>query len=986
MRWGQGNMARTVLVCALACLALAFAPTAAAQDSRKGPPPKEYNLHVAQQPLTQALESLYDQTGVYYGYSPNTDEEEQMLVGPLKGKFTIEEALTKLLQSTGLTYAWTNSKTMSIVRAPPPPPKAAPPQQVKVPRDSRAAVRWAAAKEEWDQDRILEEVLTERQRIKFLGETTGTILLLDREAIERSGVTSVWDLLKYIPQQPYLRPDGARSSAAQYAELRGLGADTTLVLINGQRAFASAASFAVNAFDLNTIPLSSVERVELLFDSTSVRHGMDAIGGVLNIVLRDTIRHPNVQMHYGSASGGGSQFQTSGSLGYVRDTVRAALMLDYTTTQTLLGEERALWADQDYRRFGSIDQRSINSSPGNVTALPGLGNLPGLNSPIAAIPESIAGERIALSEYLAGQRNFASLLRYFPIVPETRRASVVANAQVEVSPDFVASGEVMYVDRSVRYPTIPPLVPGLLVPLTNPYNTFHLPVVSNTMLQGMERQEQNIDSTLTRGTASLRGKLREWSLEFSLLRSEEDAELTSENLLDVARLMQVLANPDPAQTLDLFRPGPAASQVILDSLVAPPQVSTYATDATQLSGLASGRLFELPGGLVTAMIGGEWRKESVQFDSALDSSVREVGAGFAEVTVPLVGIDMHVPGIRELKVTAGGRLDDYSDFGHIFNPQFGLRWLPYQDLALHASFGRSFRAPSMYELYLPRAESPRIVPIADPRRGGAAATVALISGGNAELDPTRGESLTAGFVFTPQQLPSIELFATYWDVTMDDRITLLAPTLVLANESLFPERIIRDTPTALDVAAGQPGAVTHLDVSRMNFGRLSTSGFDLGVRYEIESSFGQFAANAIATVINDYDTVDVPATPEVDRINLANETGTITKWRGVGGLDWDRGALGATVHLRYIPAYYDTRGGVRNGRRISAQTFVDLQATVDLGKLGRALLRGVQLTAGASNLLNQEPHFAEVAGVQGYDTSQGDLKGRFWYVRLGKTF
>jgi iron complex outermembrane receptor protein len=981
-------MARALLVSALACLAFAFTPAAAAQDSRKGAPPKEYNLDVPRQPLTQALEALYDRTGVYYGYSPNTTEEEQMLVGPLKGKFTIEEALTKLLQSTGLTYAWTNSKTISIVRAPPPPPKAPPPQQVKVPRDSRASVQWAAAKEQWDQDKVLEEVLTERQRIKFLGESTGRILLLDREAIERSGVTSVWDLLKYIPQQPYLRPDGARSSAAQYAELRGLGADTTLVLINGQRAFASAASFSVNAFDLNTIPLSAVERVELLFDSTSVRHGMDAIGGVLNIVLRDTIRHPNVQMHYGSASGGGSQFQTSGSLGYVGDAVRAALMADYTTTQTLLGEERDLWANQDYRRFGSIDQRSINSSPGNVTAFPGLGNLPGLNSTIAAIPESIAGDRIALNEYLAGQRNLDSLLSFFPIVPDTRRASLVANAQVEVSPDFVASGEVMYVDRSVRFPTIPPLIPGLPVPATNPYNTFRLPVVSNTMLEGMEPQEQNIDSTLTRGTASLRGKVREWNLEFSLLRSEEDAELRGENLLDVVRLMQLLANPDPTQTLDLFRPGPAASQAILDSLVAPPQVSTFATDATQLSGLASGRLFELPGGLVTAMIGGEWRKESVQFDSALDSSVREVGAGFAELTIPLVGIDMHVPGIRELKVTAGGRLDDYSDFGQIFNPQFGLRWLPYQDLALHASFGRSFRAPSMYELYLPRTESQRIFSIADPRRGGASATVSLISGGNAELDPTRGESFTAGFVFTPQELPEIELFATYWDVTMDDRITLLAPTLVLANESMFPERVIRDAPTALDVAAGQPGAVAQIDVSRMNFGRLSTSGFDLGMRYEIESAFGQFAANAVATVINDYDTVDVPATPAVDRINLANETGTITKWRGVGGLEWDRGALGAAMHLRYIPAYYDTRGGVRNGRRIPEQTFVDLQATVDLGKLdrSRAFLRGVQVTAGASNLLDQQPHFAEVTGIQGYDTSQGDLKGRFWYVRLGKTF
>jgi iron complex outermembrane receptor protein len=340
-------------------------------------------------------------------------------------------------------------------------------------------------------------------------------------------------------------------------------------------------------------------------------------------------------------------------------------------------------------------------------------------------------------------------------------------------------------------------------------------------------------------------------------------------------------------------------------------------------------------------------------------------------------------------MTAGGRLDHYSDFGQIFNPQFGLRWLPYQDLALHAAYGRSFRAPSMYELYLPRTVSAPAFPIADPRRGGAPATVALLSGGNARLDPTRGESFTAGFVLTPQEIPAIEVFATYWHVTMDNRITLLPPALVLTNESLFPERVIRSAPTGLDVAAGQPGAVTQIDVSRMNFGRLATSGIDLGLRYEIESAFGQFTASAVATWIGKYETVDVPATPAADRVNLANETvGTITKWRAVGGLDWDRGALSGAMHLRYIPSYDDTRGGVRNGRRIPAQSFLDLQASVDLGKLdsSRALLRGVELTAGASNLLDQQPHFAEVSGVQGYDTFQGDLKGRFWYVRLGKTF
>ena len=99
-------------------------------------------------------------------------------------------------------------------------------------------------------------------------------------------------------------------------------------------------------------------------------------------------------------------------------------------------------------------------------------------------------------------------------------------------------------------------------------------------------------------------------------------------------------------------------------------------------------------------------------------------------------------------------------------------------------------------------------------------------------------------------------------------------------------------------------------------------------------------------------------------------------------------ALNATTYVRYIPSYDDTREGVRNGRKIPAQTFLDLQFSLDVGELmeGSRLLRGVEFSAGALNVLDQLPHFAEVGGVQGYDTSQGDLKGRFWYLRLGKTF
>ena len=202
----------------------------------------------------------------------------------------------------------------------------------------------------------------------------------------------------------------------------------------------------------------------------------------------------------------------------------------------------------------------------------------------------------------------------------------------------------MYVDRSVRVPILPPLVPPLPVPATNPFNPFGMPVFVNAMLDGMEPLEQNVDSTLMRGVGSLHGKARAWDWDLSLLRSEEDAELRLENTLDPLRFMQVLANPDPEPDARLVPPGSGGEP-------GSPRQPRCAAEREQLRDRREPdqRLGQrqacssFPAGSSLRWSGGEWRKESVQFDAALDSFEREVGAGFAELTIPVLGADMHLP-------------------------------------------------------------------------------------------------------------------------------------------------------------------------------------------------------------------------------------------------------------------------------------------------------------------------------------------------------
>jgi iron complex outermembrane receptor protein len=960
-------MARTVLVGALVCLALILAEAAAAQEVNR-----KYPIDIRAQGLTTALEQLSNQTQIYYGFSPESDEQEKLRVGPVRGEYTIEEALNLLLQSTGFTFTHVDSKNIAIVKAPPAPPKVVPRPQVKAPPPLRTDRR----SEPPPGLKTLEEVVTTwRHNSIARFSLPAPVSALDLKFIARTGARTVGDLMRYLSQQPYLRPDASQSNGAQYIELRGLGFNTTKVLINGHHVLASAASFPVDAFDTNQIPLSAVQRVEIRFDSISVLHGADAIGGIVNIVLRDDITEPTVQVGYGSAQGGGEERQASLSAGRKGAEASVAVILDYRDVTPLLGVKRELWSNQDYERFGSIDRRTPLSSPGNVRAvLPG--NLPGLSSPIAGIPGHTAGPVTAISEFHAGETNLESLLRYSPIVAEDRRASAVATAHARINSNLLAAADLLVVDRSVRFPTAPPLVAGKIVPATNPYNSFHQPVFVTSLLAGASPAEAAVDSLLIRAAASLAGKANTWDWELAIVRSEEDADFALYNLLDDERLDQVLADPDPARTVNLLGPGPAATPDVLASLLTA-NLNRYATDGTQLSGFVSGELFAVPAGKVTALVGGDWRKESVQFDSLLGAIEREVASGFAELRIPVLSEAMSLPAMQELSVTLAGRFDRYTDFGEVFNPQYGLLWKPHDRVAVRAIYGRSFRPPSIFELDQPAVGVDTL--LLDPRRNLAPARVTVISGGNPELAATHGESFTASLEFSPVTIDGLKFSTAYWRVEMDNRVTALPLEFALTHEAQIPGRVLRAAPTAADLAAGLPGQLLQLDLSRLNFGHLMTSGIDVGASYRFENGARAFGIDARATWIDDYRTLDLPGTATTDRVSVANSLGTIAKWRAILGLDWERGVLGASAHARYVPAYADTLNGIRTGRTLPAQTFVDLQ-------LSLTLKHGFALAAGAYNVFDEQPDFAEVNGPQGYDASQGDLKGRFWYLRLGKTF
>lgn len=983
--------------------------TALAQHAREQTPAThEYALDIPRLPIIEALKEFTTQTGQLISFWPDAQTDQTRLVGPLRGKFTAEVALTRLLAESGLAYRRTNDRSLVVMA---PSLLGAPRNGVSGSDQDRGRLaegRPYLQKKQRPQEELtvvghagsnaiigkpaverVDEVIVLGSRIDHSGEGPAPVQVFTRRMIEELGAASIPDVLRYTPQQPFTRAEHYYTNGAEYSQMRGIGVDTTLILLNGRRVVPTSNSLTLNAFDLNSIPLAAVERIEVLSDSASAIYGADAMGGVINVVLKNDIPQPVLDVQYGGAGGGAGLLRASFSAGYQAERLRTSVIFDYYQRDFLLGSERDLWRNQDYTRYGGLDYRSAAGVPGTVSSLRG-DNLPGLASSFAMVPEGSSGVGLTPQDFVAtaGVRNRTSTLSTLSIVPEVEQRSVALFGEYDLTPDLMAFAEVLYTNRQVMsqeglYP-----VQRALVPADNPFNPFHQPVLVDFILDGLEPRRFEHDMDWIRGAFGLRGSLiSSWQWEVAAVASTETDNALSTIEVNAARLGAALAERDPARALNPFVDGPAGGSELLASLIEPERSSNLSR-GRQLSAFLQGELFELPAGAVQAVVGGEWRDEEMIYDDRKlpVHDGRNMRAAFTEVRVPLMGptASSHSD---VLSMTLAARVDDYSDFGSSVNPQLGLLWRPADGILFRGSYGTSFRPPSLFELHAPRTTVTNAA-VRDPARNNAMSTVTFVAGGNPNLQPIEAESMTTGFVLAPGAVPGLRLLANYWRINTEHRVTFLHFTSLLANEGLFSDRILRDAPTQADSAAGLPGRLLQLDISRMNFGRLRTSGIDVEAKYELSTDWGDFTPRVSATWIDEFRSVEAPGLPAIDRVGVANPAGSIPRWRVVGSLGWKRNGLGLSTTLDWLPGYMDASATGPTGRRLPARTIVDVQASFAMDELvGSSLLSDdLKLQLGVKNVFNELAPFSDVGFSMGFDSSQGDLIGRFSYLRLSKGF
>lgn len=936
---------------------------------------KVVEVDMPAQPLEVALRSLADKLGVQVLFNPN--DVKGVTAPALKGRLTVSQILERITEGTGLSAVFDGSNAIAVRKKSDAGRKTA---------EAASAMAVVGGSERIDQERPVraEAIQVTGSRLSR-PEDQGAVPVtaITRSQIDQLGASNLAQVLDYLPQQSYSFAEPLNSFGSRTVQLRGLPAGT-IVLINGRRTVPSAALGSSNAFDLNTIPLAAVERIEILSTSSSAVYGADAVGGVVNVILKTSIEHPVVDLYAGDAKGGGDERRLSFSGGRSFDRGRYTVILDVFERDALFGVDREIAANQDYRRFGGPDVRSNASNPGTIHSR-STGNLPGLNSPVAAVPSGSTGVGLRPSDFsaTAGQQNRGNLGAFRSFLPDSERYSGFLSGEIDVFPTTTTYAELLHSHRKETVFFAPGTLVNRLVPAANPFNPFGVDVGVDFLLTGVPPRQQLTKTDFWRGVAGIRGRSGSWDWDFSLLETKEKAESTFFNTVNTTRVNAALASTNPATALNPFQDGPGGSPELLASLVSPPVIDRNTSDQLQASGLLRGSPFSLPAGPVNVVVGGESRKEKMHFELNAGGLVvgadRRVDAVFAEARLPVFGSKG-----RGLNLEIAARHDRYNDFGGTTNPQAGFVWELSPDLAFRSAYAKSFRAPTLFDLHQPLASFPVVV--TDPRRNSENASVTLFAGGNPDLQPEKAKSTSVGFIYKPIELPSTRLAATYWKISYTDRISAVNPLL---DEGRFANLVVRAAPTPADVAAGLPGQLVQVYQLPANFAETETSGVDLEAIMSWRMLGGRIVPALYASWTYGYRAADLPNSPATDRVGLGNTAGTIPKWRATASLTFEKSPVSATLVARYVSSYQDvTVFNVPLNRTISSQTYWDAQLAAALDTLSRdsKIMKGMIVRAGVINLFDRSPRFATFSTSVGFDISQSDPRQRFVYVSLSKTF
>jgi iron complex outermembrane receptor protein len=907
-----------------------------------------------------------------------------------------------------------------------------------------AADKDSAATESSDNSQTserLEEIVVTGTLIRGVAATGAQVIGVSQQAVEESGASTTAQLLQTIPQLGSFNnlqypAGGFGTQTTNRPNLRNLpgfttsGSASTLVLLDGHRVVGMGVS--TTSPDPDIVPPGMIDHVEIAANGGSAIYGSDAVAGTMNFITRKNFNGANADVRYGFADGYQS-FDVDATFGHSWGRGSAYLSYNYSDHTALYGYDRS-YVQQYPETVAGIPfpVTSLQCPGGNVQLLLSGGT-------VYALPYGPGTAKINT----ANQCNQAANTT---IYPDEHRHSVMGGVSQELSDSIKLDVNGFYMNRDMyqalqQFATASYLGPAAFGLTPSPFMASHNITGSPIEIQQVSYawgapNGEKVDLSLdTWGiTPTLTADLGAgWQLRALTSYGESRTEsITSEPNLNALPL--AIAN-------GLFNPyAPDSSNPAGLSAV-----NSYEdfglTRQKQFDGrlVADGDLFRLPGGAVKLAAGAEyiWEKFISQTGETVPGyensgypglSIggtliappvaplpvidlgRHVEAAFGEINIPVFSRDNALPLLKELTLSASGRYDHYSDFGHTFNPQLGFTWKPMDWLKLRGNWGRSFVAPSLADnaksavtsfnwvqnlsLLFPPASLVANGTYPAPKPGQY---VGVVLGNAPGIGPETAHTWSFGTDIEVPFVPGLQFSLSYYKIEFDNEIALppflntatfytyfgpyitVNPTQAQINAFLAQSNSIRGTP-----CVPQPGCLYAIqDDRKTNLGSYDVDGLDYTASYVHKTGFGSIDFALNGTYDLNILSSPAPGAPFADLVE--NNTSRLQLRASVGARI---GALRAQAALNHTAGYQlDPPVGL-NGQQTHVSSFdvVDLFFKYDLS--GNVVFNNASATLGVYNVFNRDPPvFKEqniVISMNGY--TNGATIGRLIQIGVAKGF
>ncbi len=1001
-----------------------------------------------------SLKQFAEQAGGHVLYS--VDDVTGVKTLAVKGEFTPREALNRMLAGTTL-YIDSDPQTEALtVRKE---------TEAEAKNVSRAIAEPSARPSTQDDHdvSIQAEKVVRLDTFEVFGQKTLNMdiqrsrddaqpyVTFDRDAIKRSGTSNLEEFLRQRLTMN-VDPLSAAQSAGNFAgfsstfNLRGLGQEQTLVLIDGHRIPDFNTGSVVRQADINSIPVAAVERIEILPATSSGIYGGSATGGVINVILRRDYSGAEVKLTYENT------FDTDAAVRRV--DISAGETLEGGRTNVLVAasfsdSNHLLARDRDLARVGLANLRANNPATATLFAgSPPLGATPNIRSsngsnlvlrngvplgaPITFVPAGYSGwasDQGAALVPNSGRYNFtladdatnsgavfgggASLLN------APAQESAIVTVRRQFSDDFQAFLE-LSASNSAGRSWVNFVNSTFTLPASSSANPFQQAILvtvpqstTDSVLKSYQQNRRVVGGVLVRLP-------RDWQAEVDLTWQANQYGVSGASALTPAGTSAIATG---------------ALNVVRDVVRYPLDLGPYLanrfykraarSELRDVAARASGPVLRLPAGPLHAGLMLEQRETDM--DATRDVQVadgvyhyyparhQKVRSAYGEIRAPLLASRFGTASTA-LELQVAGRWDEYTNDGgatatnvplgspppavargvnrsRSANPTFALKLQPMPDVALRVSYGKGFQPPSLTQL-VRTTSTFNGSSFFDPRRGNSPlGTFNSISGGNTDLRPERSKSWSAGAIATPRLVPGLRISIDYTKLEKRDNIagaTTSAFQNLLLAEELNPGRVIRG-PALPGDPANWAGPVTALDFTLRNIARADLEAVDMQIDFERRTPIGRFALFAMATRTLHYETQLTPAAPRIENVGITRNNPL--KLKANGGVSWSSGRWAASWMSHYYDSYLASQTGLvqlnqGNGGWVDSQLYHDVTVTYRFGRSsGRwaVLLDRLEVQIGIKNILNTQPPFDAASTGIFYSTFADPRLARY-LVSLTKAY